>query len=369
MPHAETRRWTFHPYEIGLVGYHNSGKTTLAAKLVPLLGLNLAYIKRDAHRFDMDKPGKDTHTLTEAGARTVFISDSSHRALLSRKLLDPIVNSLDFLEEDAAIVEGHKTSSVPKIVVLDAELEIMGDPAFEHEVPLATVGPWEKAPALKWNVPYFHRDDAAGAAAFIRSYWDGLTAKRPLLGLVLTGGKSERMGADKAALAYGGEEEARRVFQLLKEFCSEVFVSCRAEQAELPGRRGLPQIHDTLLGKGPTGGILAALEARPEASWLVAACDLPGLDRETLAALVAGRDPFKMGTAFKGYQDLPEPLCAIYEPKAAARLYQFLAAGYDCPRKMLINSPAHILEPPAGARLANVNTPEDAARFRSGSAL
>ena len=39
--------WTFHPYEIALVGYQNSGKTTLAAKLVALLGLNLAYVKRN----------------------------------------------------------------------------------------------------------------------------------------------------------------------------------------------------------------------------------------------------------------------------------------------------------------------------------
>jgi molybdopterin-guanine dinucleotide biosynthesis protein MobB len=368
MPHTESKRWTFHPYEIALVGYHNSGKTTLAAKLVPLLGLDLAYIKRDAHRFDVDKPGKDTHTLTQAGAGTVFISDPQHRALLRQKTLDPIVNSLDFLENDAALVEGHKTSAIPKIVVLDQELEIAADPAFEHEVPLAMVGPWTQAPSIRWTVPYFHRDDAEGVAQFIRSYWNSLTAKRPLLGLVLTGGKSERMGTDKAVLNYGGEEESRRIFALLQEFCSEVFISCRAEQADLPGRRGLPQIHDTLLGKGPTGGILAALEARPDASWLVAACDLPGLDRQTLAALVAGRDPFKVGTAFRGFQDLPEPLCAIYEPKAAARLYQFLAAGYDCPRKMLINSPSHIIEPLSNHSLANVNTPEEASRFRSGAA-
>ena len=367
MPHADARRWTFHPYEIALVGYRNSGKTTLAAKLVARLGLDLAYIKRDAHRFDIDKPGKDTHTLTEAGAATVFISDPRHRALLRQKPLDPIVNSLDFLENDAALVEGHKTSPIPKIVVLDEALEITRDPAFDDDTPLALVGPWTQAPAVRWKVPYFHRDDAEAVARFIRGYWDGLTAKRPLLGLVLTGGKSERMGTDKAALKYGAEEESLRVLGLLKEFCSEVFISCRAEQADLPGRRGLPQIHDSLLGRGPTGGILAALEARPEASWLVAACDLPGLDRQTLAALVAGRDPFKVGTAFRGFQDLPEPLCAIYEPKAAPRLYQFLAAGYDCPRKMLINSPARILEPPAGSGLTNVNTPEEAARFRSGA--
>lgn len=355
--------WTFHPYELALVGYQNSGKTTLAARLVPLLGLDLAYVKRDAHRFEVDKPGKDTHTLTSAGAVAVSISDPSHRAVVRQRPLDPHLSRLDFLEEDAALVEGHKTSPVPKIVVLDAELSIIQDPAFLAQPPLAAVGPWAGAPDLPWAVPYFHRDDAPAVAAFIRTYWDGLTARRPVLGLVLTGGKSTRMGRDKAALAYHGEAESRRVYGVLGEFCSEVFISCRADQADLPGRKGLPQIHDILPGKGPLSGILAAFEARPDATWLVAACDLPRLDREVVASLVAGRNPFRFATAFQGYQDFPEPLCALYEPKSRPRLLQFLAAGYDCPRKMLINSPVQVLPPLDGDRLANANTPDEAARL------
>jgi len=194
------------------------------------------------------------------------------------------------------------------------------------------------------------------------------TSAPPLWGLVLAGGRSDRMGEDKAALRYGGQEESLRLYELLKEFCGEVFVSCRADQANLPGRRGLPQIHDTRSDLGPTGGILTALEARPDAAWLVVACDLPKLDRETLAALVAGRDAARVATAFRGYQEFPEPMCAIYEPAAAARFHQFLAAGHDCPRKMLINSDTRVLEPPPGDRFANVNTPDEAALVRAGAA-
>ena len=361
MEHDASRpKWTFHPYEIALVGYQNSGKTTLAAKLIPLLGLSLAYIKRDAHRFDLDKPGKDTHTLAAAGAASVFISDPAHRALIRHKPLD-LLGSLDFFEEDAALVEGHKTSPLPRIVVLDQDLTIVQDPAFRSQPPLAAVGPWTDRPRLPWPVPYFCRDNAPAVAAFIRSFWDTLTVQRPILGLVLTGGKSTRMGKDKASLTYHGQEESSRVFGLLGEFCEQVFVSCRSDQAQEPGRHGLPQIHDTLLGKGPLSGILSAFEVRPDATWLVAACDLPRLDRAALAALVAGRDPFKFATAFRGHQEFPEPLCALYEPKARARLYQFLAAGYDCPRKMLINSPVKILAPLEGDRLVNINTPDEAA--------
>ncbi|HTH12877.1 MAG TPA: molybdopterin-guanine dinucleotide biosynthesis protein B [Spirochaetia bacterium] len=351
--------WVFHPYEIALVGYQNSGKTTLASKLVGTLGLNLAYVKRDAHRFDMDKPGKDTHTLAAAGARSVFISDPQHRALVRHQPLDPLLSRLDFLEEDAALVEGHKQSSVAKIVVLDPELTITADPAFRAQAPLAAVGPWAERPNLPWPIPYFCRDDVPAVGAFIRGYWDSLTEGRPILGLVLTGGKSTRMGTDKAVLDYGQGEQTARVFHLLEEFCEQVFVSCRSDQADLPGRRGLPQVHDTLLGKGPLSGILSAFELRPDATWLVVACDLPRLDRRVLETLVAGRHPFRFATAFRGHQDFPEPLCALYEPKARPRLYQFLAAGYDCPRKMLINSPVEVLDPPEGDRLANVNTPEE----------
>jgi molybdopterin-guanine dinucleotide biosynthesis protein A len=118
-----------------------------------------------------------------------------------------------------------------------------------------------------------------------------------------------------------------------------------------------------LPGKGPLSGILAAFEARPDASWLVVACDLPRLDREVLAALVSGRNPHRFATAFRGYEDFPEPLCAIYEPKARSRLYQYLAAGYDCPRKMMINSPVEVLEPLPGDRLVNANTPDEVARI------
>lgn len=350
----------FHPYQMGLVGYQNSGKTTLAAKLIPLLGLEVAYIKRDAHRFEMDKPGKDTHTLAQAGARSVSISDPQHRAVIRHRPLDSMLSSLDFLEEDAALVEGHKATAGPKIVVLDEGLAICDDPAFAQQPPVAAVGPWTQTPTLPWNVPYFHRDDALGVAQFILRWWDNQTQQRPVLGLVLTGGRSTRMGRDKAVLAYHGEAESRRVYALLSQVCSEVFVSCRADQADLAGRKGLPQIHDVLPGKGPLSGILAAFEARPDATWLVAACDLPRLDAEVIAALMAGRNPFRFATAFRGHQDLPEPLCALYEPKARTRLFQFLLAGYDCPRKMLINSPIALLDPVPDGKLANANTPEDA---------
>ena len=57
-------------------------------------------------------------------------------------------------------------------------------------------------------------------------------------------------------------------------------------------------------------------------------------------------------------KEFPEPLITIYEPKAYGKLLQYLAQGYSCPRKMLINSDVKIIEV-ADAVIRNINTPEE----------
>src|SRR4051812_47661865 len=56
--------------------------------------------------------------------------------------------------------------------------------------------------------------------------------KKPLNGLVLAGGKSERMGRDKTRINWHGKEQCYYISDLLKPFCSEVFISCRHEQQQ-----------------------------------------------------------------------------------------------------------------------------------------
>jgi molybdopterin-guanine dinucleotide biosynthesis protein A len=182
----------------------------------------------------------------------------------------------------------------------------------------------------------------------------------PLHGLVLVGGLSKRMGSDKAALEYHGKPQVEHAFDLLAPHCARRFVSCRADQGSQPALAGLPQIHDAFSDMGPMAGILSALQAHPQAAWLVIACDLPFLDAATLQALVDGRDPEMMATGFIGsYKSLPEPLCTIYEPKAFARMRELNGQGIDCPRKAMIHSPCRMLNPPDPLALTNANHPED----------
>jgi molybdenum cofactor guanylyltransferase len=187
----------------------------------------------------------------------------------------------------------------------------------------------------------------------------------PLLGLVLSGGRSSRMGSDKAAIRHGDRTQLEHAVDLLRPVAGEVFVSVRPDQVADPLRAQFAQIVDGGDVEGPAAGIRAAQLARPAAAWLVVACDLPRLNESTLRHLVAHRDPGRIATAFRSSHDgLPEPLCAIYEPAAVPALQQYLATGRNCPRKFLINSDTLLLDQPDPEALDNVNTPDELAMAR-----
>ncbi|MBV9345987.1 MAG: NTP transferase domain-containing protein [Gammaproteobacteria bacterium] len=186
-------------------------------------------------------------------------------------------------------------------------------------------------------------------------------------GLVLSGGTSSRMQRDKAALAYAGRRQLERAMSLLERHVARAFVSVRTDQQADALRGQYPQIADTQSGLGPVAGILAAQAQHPGVAWLVLACDLPRLDDATLAHLLSARDPARTATAYRSSQNgLPEPLCAIYEPRSAALLLAHVAAGKPCPRKFLLGSDVKLLDQPAPGALDNVNTPEEYAAVSAG---
>lgn len=185
----------------------------------------------------------------------------------------------------------------------------------------------------------------------------------PLFGLVLAGGRSTRMGRDKAALPFDGRAQLERAFGLVEPLVARCFVSVRADQQQDPLRARFPRIVDApAAAEGPAVGIHSAQLAHPQCAWLVVACDLPLLDAPTLQHLIARRDPARDATAFRSSRDgTPEPLCAIWEPASAAALAGALAAGRNCPRKLLLNSDVLLLDQPFARRLDNVNTPAELA--------
>jgi len=144
----------------------------------------------------------------------------------------------------------------------------------------------------------------------------------------------------------------------LKNFCEDVFISCRQDQ--LRSINELPSIPDTFFNLGPFGALLSAFRERPDHAWFVVACDYPLLDRGTILQLLTSRNPSKIATAFQSApNDFPEPLVTLWEPRSYPELLRFLAQGYSCPRKVLINTDVQIIHAENPNALRNVNDPEE----------
>ncbi len=138
---------------ICIVGYSDSGKTTLIEKIVPELkkrGYKIGTIKHDTHGFEIDKEGKDSYRHKKAGASTVLISSPSKIALIrdvDKEL--PLNELIKYFEDvDLILTEGFKRSSYPKIEVFrkgqqkkllctkeDNLIAIVSDQIFDTDVP------------------------------------------------------------------------------------------------------------------------------------------------------------------------------------------------------------------------------------------
>jgi molybdopterin-guanine dinucleotide biosynthesis protein B len=152
---------------IGFCAYSGTGKTTLLESLIPLLkgrGLRLALLKHAHHSFDIDQPGKDSHTLRKAGAEQVLIA-SRHRLAVIRERaeatreprLADILPCIDTRALDLVLVEGFKHEPIPKIEIYRPSLAKpmihADDPhviAIASDVPFATA---RDLPRLDLNRP------------------------------------------------------------------------------------------------------------------------------------------------------------------------------------------------------------------------
>lgn len=181
-----------------------------------------------------------------------------------------------------------------------------------------------------------------------------------LNGLVLIGGRSQRMGKDKAFLEYqAGKPQLDVMFEMLGQFCQRVYISKREDQPV--AKKYEPYvINDMDESRGPLTGILSAFGSRSDCAWLVAACDLPCFQVEAVKYLIEHRQPEKLATAFRSmYTGDPDPLCAIYEPGMGPVLSRNFEKGRMCPRHILREENVCILNTPDPLWLENINTPQE----------
>lgn len=187
--------------------------------------------------------------------------------------------------------------------------------------------------------------------------------KKTIKGLILAGGKSTRMGTDKGQIDYHGEKQVDFLAKQLSEECDSVFVSLSSDQHNL---YNIPAVVDSFGELGPLGGILSAFKEDCNAAWLTIAADLPMVNSQSIQYLLDKRDSRKIATCFiRSDSQFPDPLFTIWEPKAYLMLLKFIALGYSCPRKVLINADVNVIQIPDDKVLMNVNNPEQMAQAKS----
>jgi molybdopterin-guanine dinucleotide biosynthesis protein B len=151
---------------IGIAGWSGAGKTTLLTRVIPRLmarGLRVSTIKHAHHSFDVDQPGKDSHTHREAGATEVLVSSANRWALIhemrgeGEMALDALLAKLS--QADLVLVEGFKKQTHPKLEVYRAAV---GKPPLHPDdaniVAIASDGP------IRASVPVVSLDDVEAVA-------------------------------------------------------------------------------------------------------------------------------------------------------------------------------------------------------------
>ena len=151
---------------IGIAGWSGAGKTTLLTRVIPCLvarGLRVSTIKHAHHAFDVDQPGKDSHTHRTAGATEVLVSSATRFALMHELrgkrewTLDALLEKLSPV--DLVLIEGFKTQAHPKLEVFRAAV---GKPPLHPEdeniVAIASDGP------VQASVPVVSLNDAEAVA-------------------------------------------------------------------------------------------------------------------------------------------------------------------------------------------------------------
>ena len=179
-------------------------------------------------------------------------------------------------------------------------------------------------------------------------------------GWILTGGRSTRMGTDKALVDVNGRPLVLAIADKIAAVCGIVtLVGEPAKYIQL----GLPVIPDHFSGAGPLSGIEAALAATAADLNLIVACDMPALNQAILERLF---DP-AFDCSLPRYPDgKVEPLCAVYHQRCHPAIRAALEQGTRKVTDALASFAIRYVSVVHREPFTNLNTPEDLEKYRHG---
>jgi len=178
--------------------------------------------------------------------------------------------------------------------------------------------------------------------------------------VVLAGGKSRRLGTDKAAVKIGGRRLLDRTLALLTGVFDDVVVVGRAAWAEAPADVRL--FPDERPGLGPLAGLSTALKLVMHPRALVVGCDMPFLTASAIRELLS-HDCDTDATVARA-DGRSQPLLAVYDRRIGAVIDRLLASGERSLTALLSHIDVHYVELTTPGACFSVNTPEQLAQAR-----
>lgn len=152
---------------IGFAAFSGTGKTTLIEKIVRNLkaqGFRVAVIKHDAHKFEIDKEGKDSWRFSKAGADITLISSATKTAMIEQRARTFEQNLSMIHDVDLILVEGHKQENIPKIGICRKATGKGLPHPVEQYIAVVT----DDDGVTSGTVPAFSLEDVQGIVEFLK---------------------------------------------------------------------------------------------------------------------------------------------------------------------------------------------------------
>ena len=186
-----------------------------------------------------------------------------------------------------------------------------------------------------------------------------------ITGVILAGGKSSRMGKDKALLDFNGKPFIQHIAEALQQVFSKIIII--SDHGEDYRFLGLPIYEDIFKDCGPLGGIHAAFTRTWAKRIFIISCDLPLLSAETVRWIIETSCRGDVIVVQSG--QYIQPLCGMYSRRCHTLLEKHLKLGQHSVLRFLEDVQMVAILPDLSSApnvprvLTNVNTPDDYSRL------
>ncbi len=147
--------------------------------------------------------------------------------------------------------------------------------------------------------------------------------KQKVTGIILAGGQSKRMGAEKGLVEFNGKLLIEFALDTLKPFCDEILISANSSSYD---NLGYPVYPDLIPDSGPMGGIYSCLLKSNNDLNFILSCDTPLVDNHTIIQILEKSAGFDVTVPWHG-KEFFEPLCAVYHKNTIPVFEEFIKTG------------------------------------------